>query len=113
MLKSGRYFLVPLIQKLFNKCLSSGHFPKLWNTGMIKTIHKKGDQSLPGNYRGITLTSCLGKLFTKILQTRLSTFFDNNDLLCPEQFGFRKNSRTTDNLLIFKQLIEQQFRANS
>ena len=55
----------------------------------------------------------MGKLFTKILQTRLSTFLDDNDLLCPEQFGFRKNSRTTDNLFILKQLIEQQFRANS
>lgn len=112
MIKSGRYILVPIIKTLFNKILISGTFPQIWNKGLIKTIYKKGDKLLPSNYRGITLTSCLGKLFTSILQTRLMNYLENNKLLCAEQFGFRRNSRTTDNLFILKQLIQSHFRAN-
>ena len=37
----------------------------------IISIHKKGDASNPENHRGITLTSCLGKLFNSVLNNRL------------------------------------------
>ena len=109
MIKYGRFKLVPVIKQIFNDILSSGQFPKEWNNGLIKAIYKKGDHSLPSNYRGITLTSCLGKLFTSILQTRLLNFLEMHKLLKEEQFGFRPNCRTTDNLFILKQLIHKYF----
>lgn len=109
MIKVGRFYLVPIFKKVFNDILNSGHFPSIWNIGLIKPIYKKGDHSSPGNYRGITLTSCLGKLFTSILQTRLTNFLEENHLLNSEQFGFRPNLRTTDNLFILNQLIQKQF----
>lgn len=112
MLKHGRHYLVPIIKQMFNDILTHGQFPKAWNIGLIKPIYKKGDHSLPTNYRGITLTSCLGKLFTSILQTRLLHFLEENKLLNAEQFGFRPNSRTTDNLFILKQLIHKYSLSN-
>ena len=53
------------------------------------------------------MTSCLGKLFTSILQSRLNTFIEQHNILNPEQFGFRPNSRTTDSLFILQQLINK------
>lgn len=108
MLKYGRFYLVPMLTKLFNNVLDKGIFPSQWNVGLIKPIYKnKGDPSLPGNYRGITLASSLGKLFTSIMQIRYSHFLEINSKLNPEQFGFRKNSRTTDSLFVLKQLLNK------
>jgi hypothetical protein len=46
--------------------------PSSWLIGMIKPIYKnKGDKFDPKNYRPITIASCLGKLFTAILNERL------------------------------------------
>ena len=107
MIKHGRFYLVPLFTKLFNNILNSGQFPSIWNLGIIKPIYKKGDYDNPQNYGGITLISCLGKLFTSILQKRLTTHLETNKKLNFEQFGFRPNSQTTDSLFILQQLIHK------
>lgn len=73
-----------------------------------KTIYKKkGDRRSPANYRGITLTSCLGKLFTSILQSMLNKYIEIHNILNPEQFGFRPNARTTDSLFILQQVLHK------
>ena len=108
MIKHGRYFLLPSLEKIFNDILNSGKFPTEWNIGVIKPIYKKkGDRRSPANYRGITFTSCLGKLFTSILQSRLNKYIEIHKILNPEQFGFRPNARTTDSLFILQQLLHK------
>ena len=65
MIKHGRYYLMPSLERIFNNIIENGTFPTEWNIGVIKPIYKqKGDKKSPANYRGTTLTSCLGKLFT-------------------------------------------------
>ena len=59
------------------------------------------------NYRGINISSNVGKLFTRVLAHRLEKDVDNQNLLREIQFGFRKNKRTTDALFILTQLIER------
>ena len=45
MIKHGRYFLLPSLEKIFNDILNSGKFPTEWNIGVIETIYKKkGDR---------------------------------------------------------------------
>ena len=93
---------------MFNDILNSGTFPTDWSISVIKPIYKKkGDKRSPANYRGITLTSCLGKLFTSILQSRLNTYIEKHKILNSEQFGFLPNSRTTDSLFILQQIIRK------
>lgn len=66
---------------------------------IIVPIYKNKDDSLdPGNCRPITLLSCLGKLSTAVLNHRLNTFLEENDILCENQAGFRKHYSTTDNI---------------
>ena len=61
---------------------------------------------LPENYRSITLLSCLGKLFTAIINDRLKKYAEKYDLIGWTQSGFRKKYSTTDNLFILKSLMD-------
>ena len=108
MIKHGRYYLLPSLEKIFNDILNK--FPTDWNIGVTKPIYKKkGDRRSPANYRGNSLTSCLGKLFTSILQSRLNKYIQVHNILNPEQFGFRPNARTTDSSFILQQLHQTTY----
>ena len=62
------------LQLLFNKIYSTSYFPSPWKTAYITTLHKNGNRQDPANYHPISITSCFGKLFTSILNTRLMHF---------------------------------------
>ena len=69
---NGKTVLSPLLLTLFNTILATGYFPDCWSEGYIIPLHKKGSINNVDNYRGITLLSTLGKLFTRILNNRLN-----------------------------------------
>ena len=71
-----------------------------------------GDPASPDNYRGITILSCFGKLFTTILNNRLNSYLDNMSILCEEQAGFIKHYSTTDHIFNLKCLIDMYLRCN-
>ena len=106
-IKYGSGVILKTLVKLFNKILNVGVFPESWNLSLLSSIHKSGDPTDPGNYRGISVCSCLGKLFNRLLQKRLDNFLENNNLLSPNQTGFRKGFRTTDNIFILKTVINK------
>ena len=86
--------------------LTSGVFPKEWAVGeIVPILKKKSDINNPDNYRGITLISCMGKLFTSILNIRLNTWAEENSVFNDYQFGFRRNRGTTDCIFVFNGLI--------
>ena len=90
---------------LFNIIFNSGYFPDQWSKGIIISLHKKNDPDDVNNYRGITLVSCLSKIFTGILNRRLSYFCENNEILSDVQFGFRPKRSTTDDSFVLLSLI--------
>ena len=63
--------LITFLTRIFNAAFCSGIFPRSWSIGSIIPIHKKGDEKLPSNYRGITLLPIIGKLLSSILNDRL------------------------------------------
>ena len=103
---------VKLITKLFNKLLQSGLFPSEWNYGLLLPIHKGDDSTDANNYRGITLNSCLGKLFCTVLYQRLSPLLEKENIYCKEQAGFRKNMRTTDHIFLLKSIVKKYTKQN-
>lgn len=107
MLKSGQTMLVPSIVKLFNASFSSGCYPKQWADGYITPIHKSNDISDPNNYRGIAVTSAIGKLFNSVLNIRLDTFLTKNRIINECQMGFTRKARTTDHMFILKCIIDE------
>ncbi|XP_053405174.1 uncharacterized protein LOC128558910 [Mercenaria mercenaria] len=98
----NEYFIVSIdilvghLTDMFNIVLDLGHFPESWSYGYIVPIYKKGDVRAPDNYRGITLLSNFGKLFTSILTHRVERWFDRYNILSDAQFGFRKGYATLD-----------------
>ncbi len=110
-LKYGGESLKTLLWHLFNKILNSGKYPKGWSYGLIVPIFKKEDPSKPENYRGITLLSALGKVFTSIMNNRLYNHLVKKGILKPEQGGFRKNHGTADSIFILKCLIDKYVKA--
>lgn len=98
---------------IFNAILSTGYFPDKWTEGVIIPIYKKGDKRNPSNYRGITLVSCLSKLFTSILNKRIEVFCSNNNTISDSQFGFRKGRSTVDAIFILQSIIQQYLNSNS
>jgi len=93
--------------KLFNLILKSGVFPDEWCVGSLTPIFKSGDVSDTNNYRGICVSSCLGKFFTAILNRRLLNYVQQNSFLHNSQIGFMPNNRTTDHIFSLRTIIDR------
>ena len=107
MLKSGAHYLTTSLTKLFNFILSKGTYPDSWSTGLISPIFKSGSKSDPSNYRGVCVTSCLGTLFSAVLNNRLLTHLQDHNLIHPSQIGFLKGFRTSDHISSLRTLIDK------
>ena len=101
-----------IILKLFNFILKSNAIIPDWVLGAIVPIHKKGDKTEPSNYRGITLMSCLGKLFLTILNNRLLIFSKDKGILSEKQLGFVAGNRTSDAHIIINNLVKKYCHKN-
>ena len=98
--------MTEIYTKLFYLILVSGKTPNEWSIGMIKPIYKqKGSCYDLNNYRGITILSCFGKLFTSVINNRLVEYFDENTTIGPEQAGFREGHSTVDHVFILHCII--------
>ena len=95
-----------IILKLFNSILGRGKLVTKWKTSIITTIYKKGSKTDPSNYRGISLISCLAKLFSAVLNNRLINYLDHNSILSNQQLGFRSGNRTSDALVCIRNMID-------
>ena len=74
---------------------------------MTKPMYKrKGSCDDPNSHRGITILSCLGNLFTSVINNRLVEYFDENTTIGPEQAGFRAGHSTVDHLFRLHCIID-------
>ena len=101
-------FLKSLLNHIFTNCV----FPTAWSKSIIVPIFKKGDAESVDNYRGIALTSVISKVYTYILNKRLTKWCDDNLILSEEQAGFRRNYSTTDHVFTLHSIIQRQFSLN-
>ena len=86
---------------LFNNSLSEGLFPEYFKTAKIIPILKSGDSNLTVNYRPISMLSFLSKMFEKLMCARLDSYLKFNNILCTNQFGFRKNFNISHAIIVF------------
>ena len=85
---------------LFNSSISHGKIPKAWKIAEVKPIFKKGDKTSPGNYRPVSLTSIVCKVFESFLRDALYEHLVKNKLLSKHQFGFCKGRSCVSQLLV-------------
>lgn len=81
--------------EVFNKFIISGIYPDHWKQSIMVPIPKNSNPLYLNNLRPISLLPLPGKLFEKIIHTRLSNYFENNSLFCKNQGGFRRGMDTT------------------
>lgn len=109
LVKYGPSILLERLAEIFNKCMLEGcEIPMDWNVAYLSSIHKKGSKKECGNYRGISVTSSVGRLYGKILKNRVEQEFTDIE----EQSGFRAGRSCSDNIFIVRQLIEKRVARN-
>ena len=96
-----------IILKLFNLVFESNAKIEQWAIAILTPILKSGPKMDPSNYRGISILSCLGKLYTAILNKRLMKFVIERGILRPEALGFVAGNRTSDAHLVVHSLIQR------
>ena len=106
LLKYGGSGMIDLLQQLFAVVWREEFVPPQWREGLIVNLFKKGDKGDPGNYRGITLLSVVGKVFCMVLNNRLVQHFDKGGVLHEGQAGFRLRRSCVDNIYTLNELVE-------
>ena len=99
MIKNGSPTILPFFVTLFNTILQTKSYHEDLPWAVITPIYKSGESDNPDNYRGITINSCLSKLFDLLLANRLTSFVNKKGI---HQIGFRKGFRTADHVFKIK-----------
>ena len=85
---------------LFNKSLNAGKIPTKWKVAEVRPIFKKGSKVSAGNYRPVSLTSVVCKVFENFIRNAMYSHLVTNNLLSDKQFGFCKGRSCVTQLLV-------------
>jgi len=89
---------IVLLTLSFNACLLLGYFPATWKTAKVLAFPKPGKpRHQPGNYRPISLLSCLSKTLERIILTTTLDFITANHISLPRRSLGLLNRRTPPN----------------
>ena len=91
---------------LFNHLFEKGCYPEEWCEGIINPFHKKEDKINPENYRKVTVTPAIGKLYETILNNRSVYAKAILGMEDPFQNGFKHGARASDNAFLLNSLID-------
>ncbi|VDO16914.1 unnamed protein product [Brugia timori] len=97
--------LAPYLAALFSRFIKTGFTPSQWHRTEIILLHKKGSRCDLNNYRPISLTSNLSKIFCKLIKNRIYNTLDSHQPI--DQAGFRKNFSTIDHIFTLNQILEK------
>ena len=107
-IKAGGNALLHRLHSLLQTIWRTEQIPSTWKKAIIIPIHKKGDNSECKNYRGISLLSIIGKVFMKVIKSRLQKHREQTTR--EEQAGFRPNRGCCDQIFTIRQLMEERTR---
>ena len=90
MIKLCSPFISVFLANIFNKCVDRAYFPDAYKIAKIVAFLKEGEKENPSNYRPICLLTVFSKNFEKLIYKRMLVFINKNNIIIPEQFGFRE-----------------------
>ena len=102
------------LTKLTNKSLNTVNFStddisEIINNLNVVLVHKKGDKQRLKNYRPISLLPICSKIFERLIYNKLFTFFTDNNLISPNQSGFRPGDSCFNQLIAIFHEIYKSF----
>ena len=82
---------------LFRKCNESGELPEVWKSASVVGLFKKGAKTDPLNYRPVSLTCIICKVYEKFIRSHILEFLESR--ISKEQHGFMEGKSCLSNLL--------------
>ena len=110
MLKYGGSAILDMLAGLVETLWTTEMVPGHWRAWDIVNIFKKGDKKDPGNYRGITLLNVVRKMYTKVIDSRLSTWLDTHGRLHVCQASFKSRRSCIDHVYSLSQILQERTR---
>ena len=92
---------------LINLSLQTGIIPKSWKKSYVVPIPKISNPKEPKDLRPINMVPLYEKIIETWVHQQLSSYFEDNDLLFKNQFGFRKGKSTEDAIQILLSTIRE------
>ena len=105
--KATRELIIPYLTLLFNNIYLTGEFPDGWSESIITPVHKRGAKNNPNNYRAISLTNSVSKIFMHTLKNRLRIWCDDHNIIEESQAGFRRKYSTVDKIFNLQAVIQK------
>ena len=87
------------LKYIFDHSLRISKYPSCWKIANVLSLFKKGDKSITLNYRPITLLSCVGKVFERIVIKYIYNYMLEHKLLYKFQSGFVSGHSTSHQLI--------------
>ena len=99
-----------LLLNFINMCFMNNVLPSTWRKAIISPIPKSStkDPCVPLNYRGISLLSCIYKLYSSLINMRLTEHCEKNGYMVDEQNGFRSKRSCQDHIYVLATVIRNR-----
>ena len=91
--------LAPALKVMFSQSLTHGFIPPSLKRAAITPVFKSGTKTSPSNYRPISLTSTIIKVFERIIRKQVVAFMNRQGHLNNTQHGFRSDRSCLSALL--------------
>ena len=83
------------LTSIVNMSLAHGIVPDKMKIARVIPVYKSGDRAIFSNYRPISVLPSFSKILEKVVYNRIIEFINKLNILCDNQYGFRKNHSTS------------------
>ena len=97
--KAANDYLIKPLQIMFNTINYTGLIPANFKTAKVVMLHKKNSKQEMGNYRPISMSNHISKLWERVFNLRLMLHLKRHNRLSKQQHGFRPKMGCHTNLL--------------
>ena len=102
------FSLATPITALINKSFSCNKFPDRLKVGKLQPLFKKGDKTVPQNYRPISQLSIISSIIEKVATEQFNEHCKSTGIHCKTAFGFKKMHSCQDALIVTRHFIEMK-----
>ena len=104
-LKWVKFIIVPILTKIFNKCINEGVYPDCLKIARVTPVYKGGNSNKneTTSYRPISILTQINRIFEKLIRDRLYNFLGKN--IYNKQFGFQPKHSTEQPVLDLKEYL--------
>ena len=87
------------LAKILRRSLDEGKIPDIFKMAYISPVHKGGSKQKPEQYRPVSLTSHIAKVFERVIKKKIVNHLVENQKLNDGQHGFVPGRSTQSELL--------------